>query len=83
MSTIREKFIERKNIKAKQREYDRQTSQKYGVTQGDIDKERSSTITSENEEKIDHHTKTKVLPAMGVGVIKWVDMMGRQKGLWR
>ena len=83
MSNLLDRFRERKNLKAQQRDYDRQTAQKYGVTQGDIDKERSSTITSENEEKIDFHTKTKVLPTMLGVAIKWADLMGRQKGWWR
>jgi len=83
MSTIRNNFLKRKELKTKQADYDKETSRKYGVTQEDIDKERSSNILSDREEKIDHHTKTKVLPAMYAGAVKWVDMMGRQKGLWR
>ena len=80
MSNLLNRFQERKNIKVKQRDYDRQTSQKYGVTQGDIKLAKDASKFADQEEKIDFHTKTKVLPAMGVGAVKWVSMMGQQKG---
>ena len=97
MSNLLNRFRERKNLKAKQRDYDRQTAQKYGVTQKNIDKERRSNIRPKDlklsqlekfgnetaEEKIERHVKTKVLPAMYAGTVKWVGMMGQQKGWWR